>query len=752
MLYKFGKYELDSARAELRVDGEAMKVESQVYALLEILVKNHDRVVSKNEINEHIWDGRIVSDGSLDNRISTARKTIGDDGKTQALIKTFTGRGFRFIGKVETKGEETALTPERVVPETVMPASEEEAPPPARLNSSPMPKPSLPWKGIAVGLVVFAGLAFIGLNLRGGETAAPEPASVAQSASTHKASIAVLPFTNMITQADDKYLGDGLSEEILNVLASIRELKVASRTSAFTFRDDKATIGEISEALGVDHVLEGSVRKSGDTLRVTAQLIEADGDKHLWSKTYDRVYSTENILQIQDDIAREISHRLVSELDLPPLTLAPPIKSLDAYQHYLRARELARENQPDSLEQAVEAYKTAIELEPHYIPAYEGLIDAYSNQHFYSGLSEEKVLQKMEAVLAQGYRIEPNAAGLHLAESRIAQRKKLYQKSLKLVDRALEINPHYVGALTHRATVLWQSVQYEESLKAYEEVLKYDSVTPSTLGNYAFANILYGDLDKAMEATRKNVKWNPGAVPGLNMMARLLRFQGKYVEAHQYLIDAAKINAAEYYVQFDLANLYLSLGLDDLALEASKSDGIRARTLAFLGRDEAAARLIDKDPDTWEAGYAAYILGDNISAYKVHSPAAKEHKLYILGTRIGKSQTDNLARIIYSFRQNNDPNAEIMLANLERYYGDRPPSEFQIPNEFLGGASLHMLKDDPDEALLWIDEAIDNGHVNLKLTRDPLFAPLKDHPGYKPRLKRMEELAKTYRAAIEKQL
>ena len=585
---------------------------------------------------------------------------------------------------------------------------------------------------------------------RGGETAAP--AAVTQSASTHKASIAVLPFANMITQADDKYLGDGLSEEILNVLASIRELKVASRTSAFTFRDDKATIGEISEALGVDHVLEGSVRKSGNTLRITAQLITVDGDKHLWSKTYDRVYSAENILQIQDDIAREISHRLVSELDLPPLALAPRIKSLDAYQHYLRARELLREQQPTTIKQAIEAYKTAIELEPHYIPAYEGLISAYNNQRFYGGLSTEEAVQKMKAVLAEGHRINPEAAELLSAESLIAQLEGLLENSLKLVDRALEINPHHVGALTHRATVLWQTAQYEESLKAYEEVLKYDSVRPATLGNYAFANILYGDLDTAMEATRKNVRWNPGAVPGLNMMARLLRFQGNYVEAHQYLIDAAKINATEYYVQFDLADLYLSLGLDDLALEASKSDGIRARTLAFLGRGEAAARLIDKDPDTWEAGSAAYIIGDNISAYKVHSRTAKEQKLYIPDTRIGKSQTDNVARIIYSFRQNNDPNAEIILANLERYYGDRPPSEFQLPNEFIGGASLHMLKDDPDEALLWIDAAIDNGHVNLKLTQDPLFAPLKNHPGYKSRLKRMEELAKTYRDAIKKQL
>ena len=585
---------------------------------------------------------------------------------------------------------------------------------------------------------------------RGGETAAP--AAVTQSASTHKASIAVLPFANMITQADDKYLGDGLSEEILNVLASIRELKVASRTSAFTFRDDKAPIGEISEALGVDHVLEGSVRKSGNTLRITAQLIAADGDKHLWSKTYDRVYSTENILQIQDDIAREISHRLVSELDLPPLALAPRIKSLDAYQHYLRARELLREQQPTTIKQAIEAYKTAIELEPHYIPAYEGLISAYNNQRFYGGLSTEEAVQKMKAVLAEGHRINPEGAELLLAESWIAHMEGLFANSLKLVDRALEINPHNVGALTQRATVLFRSGQYEESLKAYEVLLQYDSVRPATLGNYAFANILYGDLDTAMEATRKNVRWNPGAVPGLNMMARLLRFQGNYVEAHQYLIDAAKINATEYYVQLDLADLYLSLGLDDLALEASKSDGIRARTLAFLGRGEAAARLIDKDPDTWEAGYAAYIIGDNISAYKVHSRTAKEEKLYIPDTRIGKSQPDNVGRSIYSFRQNNDPNAEIMLANLERYYGDRPPSEFQIPNEFLGGASLHMLKDDPDEALLWIDAAIDNGHVNLKLTRDPLFAPLKDHPGYKPRLKRMEELGKTYRDAIKKQL
>ena len=138
---------------------------------------------------------------------------------------------------------------------------------------------------------------------------------------------------------DQPFFGDGLAEEILNLLSPINGLKVSSRTSAFTFRDGTTKMSDISKALGVDHILEGSIRRSGKTLRVTAQLIDAKQDQHIWSETYDRLYTADNLLQIQDDIAREISNKLAIALGLPAPARLPQIGSTEAYQHYLSGRD-----------------------------------------------------------------------------------------------------------------------------------------------------------------------------------------------------------------------------------------------------------------------------------------------------------------------------------------------------------------------------------------------------------------------------
>ena len=208
-------------------------------------------------------------------------------------------------------------------------------------------------------------------NSTADQVAQQQPAEI-ESANADN-SIAVLPFVNMSSDEEQEYFSDGLSEELLNLLARIPELKVAARTSSFSFKDKDLEIPEIASRLKVAHVLEGSVRKHGNQLRITAQLIQADNGYHLWSETYDR--QLDNVFQIQEDIASAV----VDALRITLLGEVPKTRRTDpaAYQLFLEGQYLKRQISADSLNRAVEAFKQAVEIDPAYVPAWAELADTY---------------------------------------------------------------------------------------------------------------------------------------------------------------------------------------------------------------------------------------------------------------------------------------------------------------------------------------------------------------------------------------
>jgi len=291
----------------------------------------------------------------------------------------------------------------------------------------------------------------------------------------------------------------------------------------------------------------------------------------------------------------------------------------------------------------------------------------------------------------------------------------------------------------------------EKSLKAYETALVYDPISPAVLGNISALRYEKGDFEGALVTARTNLKWNGEAAQALNMMARLRRHNADYVGAHALLFKAAKTNPDEYFVQTDLTNLYLDIGLDEQARGAARLAGVKATAFALTGDPQKAAELAKTDPGDYDAAYAAYLLSDYDFAYAVFR---KEVTAY------GLTEPDSfrpqeghwLAVYAYVLKQKNDADAEILLNYLEKSLRGTSPDTTKFPEETLGAAALHMMRGNPDAALRWLDPIIDKGHVYLKLTNEPIFAPLADHPGYAKRLKRMQQTAKKYRAAIEKQL
>ena len=222
-------------------------------------------------------------------------------------------------------------------------------------------------------------------------------------------SIAVLPFVNMSPDPEQAYFSDGISEELLNLLAKIPELRVISRSSAFAFKGKDINIVEVGEQLNVAHVLEGSVRQSGDRLRVTAQLIEARTDSHLWSETYDRAMG--DIFGIQDDIAAMVVDQLKLELlgEQPRSEPADP----EAYRLFLQARYKAQLGTPESLEDAIELYQQALEIDPDYVPAWDALAVAYDNQVAMGLRSMQEGSDLARAATEQALALDPDYAQAH---------------------------------------------------------------------------------------------------------------------------------------------------------------------------------------------------------------------------------------------------------------------------------------------------------------------------------------------------
>ena len=203
-------------------------------------------------------------------------------------------------------------------------------------------------------------------------------------------SIAVLPFVNMSPNADHEYFSDGISEELLNVLVRIKGLQVASRTSAFSFKNKNVDIPTVAEALNVNHIVEGSVRRSGDQVRITAQLIEVKTDAHLWSETYTR--KLEDVFAIQDEIATAIANAL--QLTLLGEASHSHSDNIQAYDLYLLGRQQFHQRTPDSLPQAIENFEQVIVLDPNFAPAYSGLADAYSLVYQYGDFDSEIAIAK----------------------------------------------------------------------------------------------------------------------------------------------------------------------------------------------------------------------------------------------------------------------------------------------------------------------------------------------------------------------
>ncbi|MBT8067384.1 MAG: tetratricopeptide repeat protein [Gammaproteobacteria bacterium] len=310
-------------------------------------------------------------------------------------------------------------------------------------------------------------------------------------------SIAVLPFVNMSSDKEQEYFADGISEEILNALVKATGLRVSGRTSSFSFKGKDANIQEIGRILNVAHVLEGSVRKQGNQVRITAQLIKADDGFHLWSETYDR--SLENIFDVQDDISRQVTSelRILLKLDDQSRLANALTANMDAYDLFLRGRDYIGKRIDDNLPIGISLLEEAVELDPEFAEAWAALAEAEAVLPNYTGTDhlegDKRALQhaRIASELNPALALPHAVVGLvNLGQGRVLE-------ALRALDKAHEMEPNNVSVLRWRGTISQSLGHFEDAAAYYDRALTLDPMSRTDSFNKAVNALVLGDLDEA---------------------------------------------------------------------------------------------------------------------------------------------------------------------------------------------------------------------------------------------------------------
>jgi TolB-like protein/tetratricopeptide (TPR) repeat protein len=547
----FGEYEIDLAAFELRRDGQPCAVEPQVLELLAYLVRNAGRLVTKADLIEHVWDGRIVSDSTLASRVKSARRAIGDDGEQQRLIKTVHSRGVRFVGELRVE------------------ARPADAPAVAPVEEPPR------------------------IALVGGPAEMP--------------SIAVLPFANVGGDPELSYLVDGLSEDIITDLSRFRQLRVIARDSCFRHRDAGTDLRAAAQTLGADYVVTGSVRRQGSRLRLSAQLTAADSRNELWAERFDR--STEDVFAATDELVRTIVGTLAGRVRAALAKRKPPA-NFAAYDCVLRAHAaLTKIGDLGEEAEARRLFEQALASDPHYPRAHAGLAIVLLRD-WYRGNNDAAIDRALShAQQAVAFDSDDNECQETLGW--VLLHRRAFDLSERHYRRAVELNPSSPDELAAMGVACSYFGRPEEGIGWFELTKKVDPFfDPSWYWNLLGATYFNARrYEDALAAFARNAT-PPMWVRAYGAAAQALagRIEAARALAAGIVADAPDFSAADlmrkepYKVAADLEHLAAGLRLAGLLPASPESSVPAPEGVAALSARQAP-------PTTSTEAHQYYLMG-----------------------------------------------------------------------------------------------------------------------------------------------
>ncbi len=411
-------------------------------------------------------------------------------------------------------------------------------------------------------------------------------------------SIAVLAFENMSADPEQEYFSDGISEELLNLLAQIPELTVISRSSAFSFKGQNIAIPAVAEQLNVAHVLEGSVRKVGNRVRITAQLIEARSDSHLWSESYDR--KLDDIFAIQEEISAAIVGALKEELGLQVEAVPRVIAAAnsEAHEAYLRGRHLLVQRARSTIGDAVREFEKAIALDPDYALAHAELAVAtlFLNRNYLGDLTVSEAIARAAPHVERAMALDPALAEAYAATGQLLWFQSNLEEGLTHFRQAIQINPNYAIVYNWMAILFLELGRYAEGFAAFETAVRLDPLSIPTRHNYIQQLIYRNRLEEADREIEKYASIAPSRAAGLQ--SRQTSLGGKWTNEVLGDLDAWRITPGRvHYWRDGLSELFAAIGLEIEALTISEPSPIVLSMLGITGEavTTAEARLAE-DP------------------------------------------------------------------------------------------------------------------------------------------------------------
>jgi TolB-like protein/DNA-binding winged helix-turn-helix (wHTH) protein/Tfp pilus assembly protein PilF len=640
--FQMGPWRVDPTRDEISRDGTAVKLEPRTMRVLICLAERDGNVISVNELLDAVWKDLVVTQYSVYQAVAVLRRALGDDPKDPTYIASVPRRGYRLVAPVEV---ETPVPQPEAVTERAPPAENPAVPDsqPAQLPAiEPAEHLELTPPGVSERVALrrgwrYGSLLFALLALAGGvgwyflrsmperptalspahapdTPARVETAGVAFAPPMH--SVAVLPFTNLSGDPKQEYFSDGMTEELINALAQIDTLKVIARTSSFSFKGKDADIDTIAHKLNVAAVLEGSVRRSGNTVRVTVQLINGVNGFHIWSQDYDR--DLNNVLALQTDIAKAVAVELQAKLlgnEAPKIELGGTriAAAFDAYLRGAKAYSSSPDN-PQELQTAIASYTEAINLDRNYALAFAGRSVAYSGyaSEYAKGAAIREGFDKAQADARQALALAPALAEGHLALARLleagaldfAQASEEYERAVALapgnadvlresgrfaahighfdvgiaaVQRAVALDPLNPRGISQLGRALYFARRYREAAAAFAELIRLDPDNKFAFGARGLAQYGMGELQSA----RTSCEVNPDHWVSLWCLAMTYDKLGRRADAEAAVAKMKAANGVAAAYQY--ATIYAQWG------DAPKS--LQWLDTAVRGRDPGLPNL-----------------------------------------------------------------------------------------------------------------------------------------------------------------
>jgi TolB-like protein/DNA-binding winged helix-turn-helix (wHTH) protein len=458
--FLFADHTLDTDRRELHRGCAQIAVEPQVFDLLIYLVQNRERVVSKDDLIASVWGGRIVSESTLASRINAARKAVGDSGAEQQLIRTMARKGIRFVGAV------------RILPEGGDSANAAVSPPGDVLEpSGPVVSPFMP--------------------------------------PTDRPAIAVLPFVNMSGEPEQEYFSDGISEDVITALSKLRWFLVIARNSSFSYKGKSVPMRQIAEELGVGYLVEGSVRKNGDCVRITAQLNDVATGSQLWAERYDRDLA--DVFAVQDEITEAIVAAIEPQLYAAENFRArrKPPENLDAWDLSMRAlSHYWRVTRADNIV-AQALLEKAIAIDPNYGQALGVLAVSHTFGVNMGWADRATSLPAAERAALAAIHADGEDPWAHLALGGVRLHMRRFDDALAECELALRLNPNFALAQGNYGLVLANCGHWEEGADAARRAMRLSPCDPFSAiysGIAAYAEFVGRNYDTAMRLAREAIR------------------------------------------------------------------------------------------------------------------------------------------------------------------------------------------------------------------------------------------------------